>query len=126
MAPPAANPPFVSVGDVGCGKTPGVVPSSPPKLDFNALGPNVPRQTLLRLCARACASYIPQFYPGKVTLFQPEEDIRLADDPTSGWKDVADKVEIHVIRGGHETMVARHAHAVGECLRTCLLKAIGG
>jgi thioesterase domain-containing protein len=126
MAPPAPNSPFVSVVDVGFGRATGGVPSTQPGLDLDALGPNVARQALLRLCARACASYVPQFYPGRVTLFQPEEDVQLAGDASSGWKEVAAEIEIHVIRGGHETMVARHAHALGERLRTCLLKAIGG
>jgi amino acid adenylation domain-containing protein len=60
----------------------------------------------------AARSYVAQVYPGKVTLFrcaeiQPADTDVLAADPTWGWGRVSSEpVELHIVAGSHESMVA--------------------
>ncbi|MDA0811408.1 MAG: amino acid adenylation domain-containing protein, partial [Verrucomicrobia bacterium] len=45
-------------------------------------------------------------YPGKVTLFNAEEqDAALIPDPKYGWVGLADEIEIHSAPGNHDTML---------------------
>lgn len=60
----------------------------------------------------AARSYVAQRYPGKVTLFrcaeiQPQDKDVLAADPSWGWSRISSEpVELHIVAGSHESMVA--------------------
>jgi amino acid adenylation domain-containing protein len=60
----------------------------------------------------AARSYAAQVYPGKITLFrcaetQPADTDVLAADPTWGWSRISSEpVELHMVAGSHESMVA--------------------
>lgn len=60
----------------------------------------------------AARSYAARVYPGKVTLFrctetQPGDKDFLAADPTWGWSRISEEpVELHIVAGSHESMVA--------------------
>ena len=75
---------------------------------------------------KAIADYVPQAYPGRVTLFWGSEGAgpqEKAYDPTKGWGEVAAEVEVHSIPGGHLTCVTKHIQALAECLRSSLREA---
>ncbi|HYE29982.1 MAG TPA: amino acid adenylation domain-containing protein [Methylomirabilota bacterium] len=51
--------------------------------------------------------YRPKYYHGKVTLFNAQEqDPALLPDPDYGWVGLASKIEVHMVPGGHDTMLA--------------------
>jgi amino acid adenylation domain-containing protein len=60
----------------------------------------------------AARSYVAPRYPGKVTLFrcaeiQPQDKDVLAADPGWGWSRISSEpVELHIVAGSHESMVA--------------------
>jgi amino acid adenylation domain-containing protein len=67
--------------------------------------------------------YVPQVYPGKLTLFRasdkPEEFIR--QNPARGWDKLAlDGVDIIAVPGSHHSMIRNpHAEVLAERLRAC-------
>ncbi|MBW4591328.1 MAG: non-ribosomal peptide synthetase, partial [Aetokthonos hydrillicola CCALA 1050] len=69
---------------------------------------------------RAGCSYIPQPYPGKVTLFVASEE--KVEEPTLGWEKLAHEgVEIHSVPGNHQSIVSKpHVQVLAEQLRVCL------
>ncbi|MCA1566170.1 MAG: phosphopantetheine-binding protein, partial [Acidobacteria bacterium] len=76
---------------------------------------------------QAARSYTPQTYPGKVTLFrctEPRADDRaiLEADPTWGWNEISSEpVELHVVAGSHESMVAEpDVQDVAAQLKECI------
>lgn len=77
--------------------------------------------------------YVPQIYPGRITLFrasewQPEDssyedgDRSRADDPALGWSALSSQaVNVHVVPGTHETIVEEpHVQTLADRLRACL------
>jgi amino acid adenylation domain-containing protein len=87
--------------------------------------------------ARAMSKYIPQAYPGAVTLFkaaiQPpmppldgsercERLTKMSQDPTMGWgKLAAGGVRIIDVPGTHTTMIRKpHVESLAVLMRTCL------
>jgi amino acid adenylation domain-containing protein len=73
----------------------------------------------------ASESYSPQFYPGRITLFRPNEQI--AKDLSNmdlGWGGLAAAVDIHVVPGTHTDMISE-SRVVGlaETLKVCALRA---
>jgi amino acid adenylation domain-containing protein len=77
---------------------------------------------------RAVEEYVPQAYPGRLTLFRSAESP--APDPadqTLGWGRLAAGVEVRVVPGNHYNMVREpHVRALAEQLRACLREALEG
>ena len=59
--------------------------------------------------SQATLSYVPQTYPGRITLFRSSEQPRIArQNPTLGWSELAmEPVEIHTVPGNHLTMLRK-------------------
>lgn len=73
--------------------------------------------------AVAEASYLPQYYPGRVIqLWCTEMPTRSYRDRRLAWSEVAgDGLEVHVIPGNHMTMLEEpHIAVLSEKLRNCL------
>jgi len=45
------------------------------------------------------------------------------NDPTIGWGEVAEAVDVYPIPGGHITVITKHVQALGEKLKVCLDEA---
>ena len=74
----------------------------------------------------AMRRYRPQVYPGRVLFFRAAE--RRANDPQypeACWTEVAaDGIEVHVVPGNHETMLALpNAQSLAASLRQCISEA---
>jgi amino acid adenylation domain-containing protein len=73
-------------------------------------------------------AYVPQIYPGRVTLFRsqdaPPEFAGL--DPARGWGELStEPVEIHVVPGNHATMgLEPHVGVLAERLQSCIDRAL--
>jgi amino acid adenylation domain-containing protein len=82
---------------------------------------------VFRTRVKVSSAYVPQVYPGRVTLFrsseEPPEMVGL--DPTKGWGELStEPVEIHIIPGNHATMgLEPHVRVLAECLQSCIDKA---
>ncbi|MBA3354610.1 MAG: amino acid adenylation domain-containing protein [Pyrinomonadaceae bacterium] len=77
-------------------------------------------------CTRAERDYVPQNYPGRITLFWASEAPVLAHNDTRlGWGEVAgDGLEVHVVPGDHGTMREEpHVGILAEKLTACLQRA---
>ncbi|MFB2968337.1 amino acid adenylation domain-containing protein [Aerosakkonema sp. BLCC-F183] len=57
----------------------------------------------------ATVSYVPQVYPGKITLFKSSDRTSITNqDPTMGWSKLsATVVEVHQVPGNHLTMLRK-------------------
>lgn len=66
--------------------------------------------------------YLPQSYPGKITLFRAKHIGINAFDPTNGWEGVADEgLEIYDIHGAHSHIFSEPSvRILSEKLRDCL------
>ncbi|MCZ8117803.1 MAG: thioesterase domain-containing protein [Microcystis sp. LE18-22.4A] len=66
--------------------------------------------------------YLPQSYPGKITLFRAKHTGINAFDPTNGWEGVADEgLEIYDIHGAHSHIFSEPSvRILSEKLRDCL------
>jgi len=73
----------------------------------------------------ALVNYVPEVYPGKVTLFRASET--LPDNPDHsplGWEPLAGGgLEIHHFNTTHEMLNAYYSEDVAEKLNECLVKA---
>jgi thioesterase domain-containing protein len=68
-------------------------------------------------------TFIPRKYPGRITLFWPEDDEERPEDAASYWSKVAREVELHVLPGNHITCITKYAPVMARELQTCLTKA---
>jgi thioesterase domain-containing protein/acyl carrier protein len=71
----------------------------------------------------AAKAYIPQPYPGRVTLFRASEvAVTDSEDLTLGWGELATQgVDLHWVPGNHQKMVRKpHVQVLAEHLRACL------
>ena len=83
---------------------------------------------LLEVKNQAVRQYVPQVYPGRVTLFKATERVDEATsnvDPNLGWgKLAAGGLEIYEVPGDHLSMLKEpHVQVLGEKLKTCLAQA---
>ncbi|HEX3187053.1 MAG TPA: amino acid adenylation domain-containing protein [Pyrinomonadaceae bacterium] len=76
---------------------------------------------------RAGKDFVPELYPGKVTLFkcehiEPRNVETLQADPGWGWSDISSEpVDIHSVPGSHETMVIEpDVRVLAEKLNACI------
>lgn len=71
-------------------------------------------------------TFVPKKYPGRVTLFWPEDDEEKPEDAASCWSKVAREVELHVLPGDHITCITKHAAVLAAELQSCLTRAREG
>lgn len=70
--------------------------------------------------------YVPQIYPGHVTLFRASKRPECDDDRDLGWGKLAEGVEIHEIPGYHGSIVMEpRVRILAEELQACLAQAQG-
>jgi amino acid adenylation domain-containing protein len=71
---------------------------------------------------RAGQNYAPQFYSGKVTLFRASnQPLGIYEDPTLGWKNLVDELEIHEVSGHHGSITAEpYVRNLAKKLCDCL------
>jgi len=81
-----------------------------------SLGNSKPLQRAYRRYSIAIRRYRRRPYEGTITIVATDE--RLALDPSLGWG--REPVEIHSIKGEHDTYLRDQAPAVAAVLRTCL------
>jgi aspartate racemase len=73
--------------------------------------------------AQALEEYVPEVYPGRITLFRASNGSRrTCPDPDLAWgKLAAGGVEVHDVPGDHATMMEEpHVRILAEHLRACL------
>jgi amino acid adenylation domain-containing protein len=71
--------------------------------------------------ARAMMTYVPRKYSGRVTLFWPSEwAAENSNDATTGWRDIAADVDLHIVPGGHLTCLTQHTEELAAHLQRCL------
>jgi len=72
-------------------------------------------------------SFAPRPYPGRIDLFRAREQPPDAPaDPTMGWAEVADRVEVHGVPGSHQNVVREpHVRELARQLGSCLAAAQG-
>ena len=68
--------------------------------------------------------YIPQSYPGKITLFKAKHTAIASSDPTNGWEGVAEQgLEIYNIHGAHSKILSEPSvRILAENLISCIDK----
>jgi amino acid adenylation domain-containing protein len=79
-----------------------------------------------RVNRRADRDYVPQVYPGRMTLFRAMEQLpEWEHDPQLGWEDLATGgLVIHDVPGNHLTLIQEpNVRALAEQLNACLEKA---
>ena len=71
---------------------------------------------------RAIVHYVPQVFPGQVTLIQAQAGIAAASDcPLQGWERLAETVELHWVPGDHRSLFAPpHVQALAATIQRCL------
>ena len=83
---------------------------------------------VFRTRIKVSGNYVPQIYPGRITLFrsseEPPEMVGL--DPAKGWSELSTKpVEIHIVPGNHATMgLEPHVRALAARLQSCIDEAL--
>lgn len=95
---------------------------------YLAIGRPLPRalQEIQNALRQAHRSYVPQIYPGRVTLFRAsKQPDGISPDPTLGWEGLAaEGLEIHEVPGTHGALVVEpRVRFLVEKLRICLDKA---
>ena len=82
------------------------------------------REKVMDAYVKAMAAYVPRRYKGRVTLLLPAElTSGHSYDPTWGWGNVTDDVEVRVIPGGHLTCITSHVKELAENLTDFLNRA---
>jgi thioesterase domain-containing protein len=67
-------------------------------------------------------NYVPQFYPGKLTLFRSTDNRQ--KNPDNGWEHFCDEVEIIKVEGRHSTLLHEpYVRRVAQALAICMEKA---
>ena len=74
------------------------------------------------LYRRAIWSYVPEHYPGQITLFARHESA--GQRFQENWRKVTDEIEVYEMPGDHISVVKEHADVIGKQLGACL-DAIG-
>jgi thioesterase domain-containing protein len=85
---------------------------------------------------QSARNYLPDVYPGRITLLKPDEKPTQSGGPETDsnddasialWRDVSSEpVEVHAVAGTHHTMILEpHVSVLAERLRECIQRAIG-
>jgi acetoacetyl-CoA synthetase len=65
---------------------------------------------------KAFTNYRPSYYPGKVLFLQASLEPWHPRDPYRFWKNMVRELEVEVVPGDHNAMVADSVHLMGGCL----------
>jgi amino acid adenylation domain-containing protein len=90
------------------------------------LSPTIrPMLRVFQASSQAALSYIPQLYSNRITLLRTKEQSNKAHrNPTMGWSELVEGVEVHTVPGNHLTTLRQpHVQVLAEQLRVCLDKA---
>ncbi|NET43527.1 hypothetical protein [Okeania sp. SIO2B3] len=70
--------------------------------------------------------YIPDSYPGKITLFKAKHTAITSSDPTNGWEGVAEEgLEVYNIHGAHSKILSEPSvRILAEKMKACLQSAL--
>jgi acyl transferase domain-containing protein/thioesterase domain-containing protein/acyl carrier protein len=75
---------------------------------------------------QALGAYVPERYPGRLTLFRVQRQRLLSIDPSLGWGPVAAEVEVAPLPGHHDTILeASHAGDLADRIARSLSQAHG-
>jgi amino acid adenylation domain-containing protein len=94
------------------------------RLDWNNRALHDRRRIAMGVCYHVCRQYVPRPFLGQLTILQPRQSLRGNEDPSRGWKDLAQRVDVHLMPGSHITCLTAHAQAVAEQLRICLSESL--
>jgi amino acid adenylation domain-containing protein len=76
--------------------------------------------------SQATLSYVPQVYPGKLTLFRTRQQPNSHPDSTLGWSDLTNSdVDVHLVPGNHLNMLRKpHVQILSEQINQAIAKII--
>jgi len=77
---------------------------------------------------RALRAYSPLAYPGRIVLLRASDGTEDVDDPSLGWRDLAERgVDVHVVQGDHFSMLRKpHVEFLAEQLKAYLSAMVPG
>ncbi len=65
--------------------------------------------------------YAPQRYRGRAVIYQAsDEQKHIVGDPTQGWKNLIDGIDVYVTPGSHFSSITTHAETLAERVRLWL------
>jgi thioesterase domain-containing protein len=71
----------------------------------------------------ALSTYVPRFYPGKVTFLKAAcRDEEFPDDPQTIWGQLVQDLELYTVPGGHRTLVTEYSDAIASRLTACIVE----
>lgn len=96
--------------------------------DKQSISPSRKHFAMRKAFIQACENYVPQVYPGRVTIFSANnrEDAHTSNVPTElGWATlVSGGIELHNVPGDHLSILQEPlVQVLGEKLKDCLEKA---
>jgi len=94
--------------------------TGPTELDPTTLPAEERRWALFEHYRILCASYAPQPYPARLTLFQLHEVLVTGWDRSTEWRALARELDSHLLPGKHLTALTRNVDALAERLQKCL------
>jgi amino acid adenylation domain-containing protein len=83
--------------------------------------------SIFKINLRALRSYAPEIYPGRIILFNADEQLfGTLDEPTMGWGQLAaGGVDVHTVPGNHFTIVREpHVNVLAEQLMNSLRNSL--
>ncbi|WP_199296744.1 non-ribosomal peptide synthetase [Leptolyngbya sp. FACHB-711] len=82
----------------------------------------VPLMRIFYANSQAAYRYMPHFYPGSVTLFKATNPSDYgSSDPTLGWSQLCDRVQVHSVPGNHLSMLKLpHVQVLAQQLQAYL------
>ncbi len=87
-------------------------------IDLDKLSLESRHNTIMRCYVAICKSYVPKFYPGKLTLFMAKDNLE-PQSIAKGWEKLALKAEAYVVAGGHVSMITVHVATLAKLLVEC-------
>lgn len=90
------------------------------EIDLDTMDFEARRVVLMESYVKICGDYVPDYYPGRLTIFVAGSDARESCDKTAGWLSLAEKTEVHLIPGGHESIFTLNLEPLAAHMRACL------
>ena len=92
--------------------------AQPQAMDLDKLSPEVRHNTVMRLYRDICERYEPKFYPGKLTLFMANDNLKVPLS-VNGWEKMATTIEAYAVPGNHVSMLTLHSAVLSKILLEC-------
>jgi thioesterase domain-containing protein/acyl carrier protein len=80
------------------------------------------RSILMELYFNICTNFSPKYYPGKLTFILSSSMVKRAHDSTLGWRKMCEKLDVHIIPGGHLTIMTHNLEKLAKLMRASLNK----